>query len=284
MKILIVGGGKVGRALARAIRDTRHSVKLVPARALARPARSDHDIVVLAARDAAIAELATRFAAPGWLSPRAVMLHVAGALGPEVLAPVRRRCAGIGQAHPLLSFADSRRPPSLRGAHLLVSGDPVAERRARALGRAIGMVPRSWPGLDPALYHAAAALAANGAVALVAAAATLLESAGAPSHEVSSALGPLLRSVAVNVEGQGLPAALTGPVRRGDAPTVRRHLALLDADWPDIAELYRACGRQQLVLARALAEARPAELTALARLLRAPQSPPARRRRSRRPG
>lgn len=283
MKILIVGSGKVGRALTRAIKGTRHSVQLAPARTLRRPARRDYDVVLLAVRDGALPELAARFATTGWLSPRAVLLHVAGALGPEVLAAARSRCAGVGRAHPLLSFADARRPPSLRGAHLLVDGDPVAVRRARTVGRSIGMVPRRWPDLDPALYHAAAALAANGTVALVAAATTLLESAGAPKQEVTRALAPLLRSVADNLERQGLPTALTGPVRRGDVSTVRRHLARLDAKWPDIAELYRACGRQQLVLARALGEARPADLAALARLLRRPSGgvPKASRTRSR---
>ncbi|HEX3273896.1 MAG TPA: DUF2520 domain-containing protein, partial [Gemmatimonadales bacterium] len=52
----------------------------------------------------------------------------------------------------------------------------------------------------------------------------------------------------------GPAAALTGPIRRGDEATVRRHLALLS---PTEARLYRELGLVALQLARqaGLAEA-----------------------------
>jgi predicted short-subunit dehydrogenase-like oxidoreductase (DUF2520 family) len=68
-------------------------------------------------------------------------------------------------------------------------------------------------------------------------------------------LGPLLRSVADNVEALGLPDALTGPVRRGDARGVERHLDVIENRSPDLVPLYRALVRAQLPLARQLADA-----------------------------
>jgi predicted short-subunit dehydrogenase-like oxidoreductase (DUF2520 family) len=80
-------------------------------------------------------------------------------------------------------------------------------------------------------------------------------------------LGPLLRSVGDNVERLGLPEALTGPVRRGDARGIERHLVALDEKLPGAVPLYLAAARAQLPLARALGDAPPASFDAVARAL-----------------
>jgi predicted short-subunit dehydrogenase-like oxidoreductase (DUF2520 family) len=129
------------------------------------------------------------------------------------------------------------------------------------------MTPRTIPQLDRVAYHAAAGLVANGAAALAAGGTELLERAGVDRATAVAMLGPLLRSVADNVERLGLPAALTGPVRRGEIVGVERHLATLERLAPDLVPLYRAMGRTQLPLARALAEAPAESFDALARLL-----------------
>jgi predicted short-subunit dehydrogenase-like oxidoreductase (DUF2520 family) len=69
-----------------------------------------------------------------------------------------------------------------------------------------------------------------------------------------------------------LPAALTGPIARGDAATVARHLAALASDpaLNEIAAVYRLLGRRALALARAQGRADAAALAAIAALLAAP--------------
>ena len=52
--------------------------------------------------------------------------------------------------------------------------------------------------------------------------------------------------------------SVTGPVRRGDASGVSKHLATLKAKAPELIPLYVACAEAQLPLARALGDA-PAE-------------------------
>jgi predicted short-subunit dehydrogenase-like oxidoreductase (DUF2520 family) len=268
MKILIVGAGKVGCTFARALRGGPHRVTLRAARRGA-PARPPAvDLVILAVRDDALAPLAAELAERRTLGRRAAVVHVAGALGPEVLAPLRALTAGVGQAHPLISFASSRVRPTLRGGHLLVAGDAAAVRRARTLARALGMTARQWPKLDRASYHAAAGLVAGGAATLAAAGARLLEAAGAPRGDAARVLGPLLRSVAENVERLGLPGALTGPVRRGDAATVGRHLASVMDRTPELVPLYLAIAAAELPIARALGDAPAASFDELERLLK----------------
>ena len=56
---------------------------------------------------------------------------------------------------------------------------------------------------------------------------------------------PLLDGVVSNIRRKGVQRALTGPIRRGDANTVRRHLEALDR--PD---LYRILASIALEIAR----------------------------------
>ncbi len=268
MKITIIGAGKVGRSWAQALRGTCHTVRLFAARAGLPAQRVTDALLILAVRDGQVAEWAQRLAEAAWVSRRTAVVHVAGALGTSPLEPLRGCAAGLGRAHPAVSFPSSRWTPGLLGASLLVAGDAVAVRRASTAGRAVGLVPRVGDEVDPVTYHAACALAANGGAAIAAAACRLLVQSGLPVEIAPAVVGPLLRSVGENVLQLGLPVALSGPVRRGDAGTVRRHLGRLRAQTPDLVPLYRELGRVQLALARELAEALPKDLDAVESALR----------------
>ena len=82
-----------------------------------------------------------------------------------------------------------------------------------------------------------------------------------------AALLPLLRSTVDNLETAGLPAALTGPLVRGDRGTVARHLAALAEAAPEVAAVYRALGLAALGLVSERGELDADALTALRTLL-----------------
>lgn len=252
--IYIHGAGKVGRALASLLRKKRWSVTLRPARK-GPPKKIKAGIVILAVRDRDLATLAEELASR--VDPKAVCLHVAGALGPEVLEPVRWSCAGVAQMHPMMSFASRDFVPSLERGNMRIAGDAIAVKKARAIAKSLGMTARDLPDLDTVGYHASAAFVANGAAALAAMGARLLEVAGVPKKEAPKLLGPLLRSVAENVEALGFPDALTGPVRRGDPNALEKHLNLLRDRLSGAIPLYLASIHAQLPLAKELAEAPP---------------------------
>jgi predicted short-subunit dehydrogenase-like oxidoreductase (DUF2520 family) len=258
MRVVIIGAGKVGSALARAIRKIGGSVKLYSARKFKPKTRVDCDLLVLAVRDRDLGPLAESIALAKNISRNAACVHVAGALTAEAIAPLRAVTAGVAQMHPMISFASIAKPPQLTGGHVHVRGDKIAEARAKTLARALGMTPRTFPKLDTIGYHAAAGLVANGAAALAAVGARVLEKAGVPANVAPLMLGPLLASVADNVTALGFPSALTGPIRRGDPNAVAKHLALLEERLPDAVPLFIAAGLAQIPLARALGEA-PAE-------------------------
>jgi predicted short-subunit dehydrogenase-like oxidoreductase (DUF2520 family) len=268
-RVFVYGAGKVGAGLSRALRATGAvDVTLRAARRGLPSRRIDADVVILAVRDRDLPFCAAEIAARHLIGHRKVaVVHCAGALGPEAIAAARGPNVSVAQMHPMISFASPGSTPSLARGQLHVDGDPAAMKAARALGRLLGMTPRTIPGLDRIAYHAAAGLVANGAAALAAGGVTMLGQAGVPAKTAAAMLGPLLRSVAENVERLGLPEALTGPVRRGDAAGVGKHLETLARIAPALVPFYVAAARVQVPLARALGDAPGDGFDAIERVL-----------------
>jgi predicted short-subunit dehydrogenase-like oxidoreductase (DUF2520 family) len=274
MKVFILGAGKVGAALASALRKKGDSVVLRPARPRMQKKRIDAQIIVLAVRDKQLADIAEALAGSGLVPKTAVVVHTAGALPADVLASLRGVSAGVAQMHPMISFASKTVFPTLTRGHCHVKGDPVAEKRASALAKRIGMTPRRFAKLDTVGYHAAAGLVANGAAALAAMGEELLVASGVPRKDAPKMLGPLLRSVAENVEALGFPDALTGPVRRGDAGAIQRQINLLRERVPAALPLFVASAWAQIPIARSIGDAPSENFDALEDVLRAvPEAP-----------
>ncbi len=226
LRVWVVGRGRVGRGLIAGLartHDRRLTVSLAGARRM--PPRIDADVIVLAVPDATIEGVAR--SALERVEGAPVLLHCAGALGVEAFGALPRELPKVafGAMHPLVSFADPKRPPPLDGMCFALAGAPRARRAGARIARACGATPigRGPTGVHGPAYHAAAALVANGAAGLAFVGVSVLRELGLSKKASEKALGSLLRSVAHNVETIGVPAALTGPVMRGDQATVTRH-------------------------------------------------------------
>jgi predicted short-subunit dehydrogenase-like oxidoreductase (DUF2520 family) len=266
LHVFILGAGKVGTALTRALRAQGIEATLRPARKGLPQKPIDADLLVLAVRDGKLAEIVKDLASRRHVSSRTTVVHCAGALGVEPLLPLQGIARGVGQMHPMISFASTKFSPALDRGQVNVDGDPAAIRMAERIARLLGMSPRRLPHVDKVAYHAAAGLVANGAAALAAAGSELFGKAGIPPALGAKMLGPLLRSVAENVERLGLPGALTGPVRRGDLHGVRRHLEVIADRTPRLIPLYRALVSAQVPLAREIGDAECSVFDAIERV------------------
>jgi predicted short-subunit dehydrogenase-like oxidoreductase (DUF2520 family) len=99
------------------------------------------------------------------------------------------------------------------------------------------------------LYHAALTAGSNYLITLTAEASRLLCSCEVA--EPAQVLEPLLRAALVNALRLG-DAALTGPISRGDAGSVKAHMAALSEFAPEVVSSYVALG--ELTTRRAIAE------------------------------
>jgi predicted short-subunit dehydrogenase-like oxidoreductase (DUF2520 family) len=107
---------------------------------------------------------------------------------------------------------------------------------------------------------------ANTMVRLLTEAVDLMERAGLDREEALQGLAGLFRGGLEASLDRGLPAALTGPVTRGDIDTVRAHIDLLRDD-PEMLNAYRAVSRLALRQARLDGRPDPDKAEAMARLL-----------------
>jgi predicted short-subunit dehydrogenase-like oxidoreductase (DUF2520 family) len=209
----------------------------VPAVGVAEAGRAA-DLVLIATPDAAIADTGLALA-PG-LRSGALVVHLSGACPLEELDKLRaeRPDVAVGALHPLQSLPSVEQGVTrLPGSWCAVDGPVEVERLALTLG----MRPfRVAPG-QRARYHAAATIASNHLVALLGQAVRVAEAAGVPPE----ALFALVRASIANVDELGARDALTGPVARGDADTIARHLDALPVDE---RAAYRVLAREALRL------------------------------------
>ena len=191
------------------------------------------DVSILAVSDPAVSSVAGQLAAH--VRAGRVVLHVAGALGPGALEPLGSMGCETGGMHPLLALGPNTEAGAFQGTLFSISGSPSARAVAGELAHALGGEPIQ---LEPDVrlrYHAAAALVAQGAVALVHVARQEIAHGpgGGPGLDPTSArqgLASLLRSVAANLASGEPRDVLTGPIVRQDSDTVRAHREVAGAD------------------------------------------------------
>jgi predicted short-subunit dehydrogenase-like oxidoreductase (DUF2520 family) len=265
----VVGAGRVGAVLGAALNAAGHRVvaaaavsaasrdrvaRLLPAAAVLpadEVARAADDLLLLAVPDDALGRVVAGLARTGALRPGQLVAHTSGAHGLAVLGDVR------GMAlHPAMTFTgadtDLDRLPGIAWG---VTTDDKAF--ATRLVADLGGVPEWIAEDDRPLYHAALAHGANHLVTLVNEAADLLRAAGVERPE--RVLSPLLHAALDNALRLG-DAALTGPVSRGDAGTVGRHLDRIPAE---ARPAYLALARRTADRAIAAGRLRPTEAASL---------------------
>lgn len=239
LRTVVVGAGRAGGSFLRALSRLGWPVALVhhnqldsieeamlPEQQVSGTAAGGEsfspELVLLCVPDAEVARCAA-------LLPKReewVVAHCAGSLGLEVLGDHPR----VASVHPLVSLPDADvGAERLVGAWFAVSGDDAAREVAKALqGTPVSVLPGKR-----AAYHAAAAVASNHLVALLAEVERIAAVAGVPLE----AYLDLVRGTVDNVADLGVSRALTGPAERGDWDTVRAHL---DAVGPAERDQYLA--------------------------------------------
>ncbi len=210
------------------------------------------DLVFLTVPDDAIREVA---AGVRWRSANAVV-HCSGATSLEPLTPALDAGAAVAAFHPLQTFAgeevDSNKQPSaLPGSTFGIEApDPALRTKLHGMATDLGCEIIDLKSEARALYHVSAVMASNHLVTLIADAAGLWGEFGLDRSSGLRALLPLVRGTVRNLERQGLPGALTGPVARGDVETVEGNLSALEQQPAELVAAHRAMTRRTLRLAR----------------------------------
>jgi predicted short-subunit dehydrogenase-like oxidoreductase (DUF2520 family) len=266
LKIGFIGAGTVGTALAVLLSGQHYEVVAVSSRSRSsadKLAKRVHgcrafdgsqavadaaELVFVTTPDAAIAEVA---AGTRWHDGQSV-IHCSGADSVAILEPARQANAMVGGFHPLQTFAGFERAiENIPGSTFAIESQEPLRSTLKTMCTHLG---GNWIELkaeDKVPYHAAAVFASNYLVTLVKMATDLWQTFGIPPDRATAALMPLMRGTLHNIETLGFPQCLTGPIARGDAGTIEKHLAVLQNKTPDLLYAYKELGLQTIPIALA---------------------------------
>jgi predicted short-subunit dehydrogenase-like oxidoreductase (DUF2520 family) len=267
----IISAGRVGSALGVALERAEHVVVACSAVSEASRQRARRwlpdtailpvpdvadraELLLLAVPDAELAALVSGLAATGAVRPGTIVAHTSGANGIGVLAPLTDQGCIPLAIHPAMTFTGTdeditRLPDTCFG---ITAADEVGYAIAQSLVLEIGGEPFRVREDARTLYHAALAHASNHVVTVLLDAVEALRAAlwgqellgqelvgNEPNGIAERVIGPLARASLENALQRG-QSALTGPVARGDAAAVARHLLALTEVDLELAQAYRA--------------------------------------------
>jgi predicted short-subunit dehydrogenase-like oxidoreductase (DUF2520 family) len=240
----------VGRTLARALGSLGYPVTGLVGRADDPTPLVRADLVLLTVPDDEIAPAFAKMAQAGALRESQIVMHCSGLVTSDVLRAPGLDPAGRAAMHPMMAFAQVERAiEALPGITYAVEGDDRGVEAARLMILDLGGVIVEVPAGAKAAYHLACVMASNGLVALTDAAVEITRRAGVQDENMSRGLAHLVMCTAGNMARLGIRPAMTGPVVRGDADSVARHLEILKADHPDILEAYRPLMKRLVAMA-----------------------------------
>jgi predicted short-subunit dehydrogenase-like oxidoreductase (DUF2520 family) len=244
--ITLIGAGNLAQALGPALRKAGYRVEQVVARnnpesmrrarALARKvgaaavqleeaAPASH-VIWLCHTDDALGSTAKLLARnPGWKGK--IVLHASGALTSDVLAPLKRAGAHTASLHPMMSFVAGT-APKISEIPFAVEGDKKAIAAAKQIVGKLGAEVFQIKKAAKVLYHALGSFSSPLVVATLVTAERVGKAAGLTLPQTRKIMGPILQQTLSNYLQRGPAAAFSGPIKRGDLQTIRRHLKELE--------------------------------------------------------
>jgi predicted short-subunit dehydrogenase-like oxidoreductase (DUF2520 family) len=264
MRIGFIGAGAVGAALAQALSAAGYNIASISSRSPDRAGRLARrlpdcraeadpqavvdvaDLVFLTVPDDAIAEVCAELK---WTSGKTA-IHCSGALTREALSTAAAMGARTGSFHPMQTFSSDDEPKDrLFGVMFGVEATDQLRATLEEMSRHVGGWPLALNSEDKIRYHLAGVFASNYLTTLADLAADMLHSLGPSRDDALRGLLPLIHGSVENLASDGPERGLTGPIARGDAGTIERHLDTLAASDPHTLQLYVQLGLRTLTLA-----------------------------------
>ncbi len=267
--IALIGPGKLGCALTHLLSKASYPIAAVIGRDRQRASEACEfigcsgkiagselslakkaEILLLAVPDDQISILAQQLHDQAIPTEATTLVHFSG-LQPAGIMRTGQSATAVLSIHPLLPFADRQLAVAqLPGCPCAIEGDKGTEQLGLELVAAFDGRAFSIKSDKKALYHAAACIASNYFVTLVATATELLHDCGIEPKQTTRLLLPLLQTTLANIDQLGTEQGLTGPIVRGDAGTVTAHLKALENSAPRLLPVYRLLAEQTLQLAK----------------------------------
>jgi predicted short-subunit dehydrogenase-like oxidoreductase (DUF2520 family) len=267
IRVAIVGAGSLANFLAPALHDAGFTVTEIIARDSDRSRRRARTLAAKVGANGVTADSAMLdanllwFAVPDreirhaalslagriadWKKSKVrFAFHSSGALLSRELEALRKAQIAIASVHPLMTFVAGAHP-SLTGVPFAAEGDAAATRVARQIIQELGGRSFSLPAERKAAYHMWATLTSPLLLAYLVALEEAAGAAGITREQARRNSLPIIRQTLANYSRLGPARSFSGPLIRGDAETVAKHLSVLKKH-PGAGEVYVALARAAL--------------------------------------
>jgi predicted short-subunit dehydrogenase-like oxidoreductase (DUF2520 family) len=263
----IIGLGKVGTAIGYLLNKSGHKIIAISDKSTAalkkalpytggeafrdpKKAVIGADVILITTPDDIIAGACNEIANSKLIGEKFVF-HMSGAGGLDLLDSAKKAGAVVASIHPVQSFSSidtaiNNIPDSVFG----ITADKKAKKQAEIIVRDLNGIPIFISPAQKPLYHAAACFASNYLVTLLNVVESLYESIGISKTNAQKAYLPLIYGTLKNVENAGVIQALTGPIARGDAGTIKKHIDAIGKTQPQYSSIYSALGLVTIDIAR----------------------------------
>lgn len=263
MRINVIGAGKLGKTIAKLLytysnckilgicnRSTKSALDAISFIGEGNAYESISDlppaeITIISTPDDMIQNCCTELSESKNLLKNSIVFHCSGSLSSSILQPVKSAGCYILSIHPMRSFANPNISfESFKGTFCAIEGDEEAKKTVSNLFDMFNGVVYSISGENKALYHAAGSIASNYLVTLAHIAIDCLLETGVNEDMAYKIVVSLMRGTINNIENTtSVKSSLTGPIKRGDVETVKKHLDVLSKDF---SSLYKSLGSETL--------------------------------------
>lgn len=265
MNIGFIGAGKVGCAFGKYLYDKGFKVKgyfsksfsssLKGAKLVKGKAFNDinflvkeSDIIFITTPDDVIKETSKTIAGLN-LSLNKIFIHMSGALSSSILRDIKDKGGYVYSLHPLQSFADIKTSvKKLSETVFSLEGDDEKKEVIKDMLKKLDNKYFLIDSEKKPIYHASACVLSNYLVTLLDYGFSYLEEIGIDKKEANEAFYPLISVTLENVRKLGTKKALTGPIKRGDLDTIKKHIESIKKESPELLKTYKVLGLETLKL------------------------------------
>jgi predicted short-subunit dehydrogenase-like oxidoreductase (DUF2520 family) len=266
-EISIIGAGSLGTTLTKALVEKGWPVKSVFNRTQHKAVKLAEELeisitgsfpssltslgklVFITVSDDAISNIALRLSMLSDSFEEHTIVHCSGNESAKLLQQLKQKGATVASFHPLQTFTSESSPEDFNGIYFSMQGDSQAFTVLGEIAKNLRANTFTVNESQKSHLHAAAVLASNYITTILDASVEVGSISGLPQKQVKNALLPLVETTLKNVRKQPFDQALSGPVRRGDITTVKKHIELLSGD-SELQNLYCLLGLHTLKLAK----------------------------------
>ncbi len=243
MKIVIIGAGRVGSALGRALHTQGNTILKIVSRSAEKAAAlasefgcehgnellipMDSDVVILAVNDDALRNVLGELKVPR----KTVVAHTAGSVD---LGVFDIGISNHGVFYPLQTFTRGRKYDFTSIPLFIEANNDYSEKLLRSLALSLSNKVFSLDSDKRKYLHLAAVFSCNFVNHMYCAGEVITTRAGMDFN----VLIPLLRETMDKASDMGPEKSQTGPAVRNDKNTIEKHLELLSFS-PDLQKIYR---------------------------------------------